>query len=112
LQLVALNDGGGGTNEGQPGLAVALRRAQSSLSGLSLAEAFTRSNGRKSMPKDAHSKGAEHHENAAKMHRTAAEHHSKGEHSKGNEHSGKAQEHSKTARQHSETAHQKSSQSK
>ena len=35
------------------------------------------------MPKEAHTKAAEHHENAAKSHRTAAEHHGKGEHAKG-----------------------------
>ena len=42
------------------------------------------------MPKDAHSKAAEHHENAAKSHRTAAEHHGKGEHARGREESTKA----------------------
>ena len=35
------------------------------------------------MPKEAHTKAAEHHENAAKSHRTAAEHHGKGDHAKG-----------------------------
>ena len=35
------------------------------------------------MPREAHTKAAEHHENAAKGHRTAAEHHSKGDHAKG-----------------------------
>ena len=37
------------------------------------------------MPKEAHTKAAEHHENAAKSHRTAAEHHGKGDHSKASE---------------------------
>jgi hypothetical protein len=67
------------------------------------------SNQRKTgMPKEAHTKAAEHHESAAKSHRTAAEHHGKGEHAKGQEESTKAQGHSKTAREHSETAHGKS----
>ena len=35
------------------------------------------------MPKEAHTKAAEHHETAAKSHRTAAEHHGKGDHAKG-----------------------------
>src|ERR1700722_11372956 len=60
------------------------------------------------MPRDAHSKAAEHHENAAKTHRTAAEHHGKGDHAKGREESTKAQGHSKTARESSEMAHAKS----
>src|ERR1700722_6883511 len=60
------------------------------------------------MPRDSHTKAAEHHENAAKSHRTAAEHHGKGEHAKGNEESMKAQGHSKSAREHSEMAHGKS----
>ena len=42
------------------------------------------------MPKEAHTKAAEHHENAAKSHRTAAEHHGKGDHSKASEESTKA----------------------
>jgi hypothetical protein len=63
---------------------------------------------RTGMPKDAHSKAAEHHENAAKTHRTAAEHHGKGEHAKGREESTKAYGHSKTAHEHPETAHGKS----
>jgi len=37
------------------------------------------------MPKETHTKAAEHHENAAKAHRTAAEHHGKGEHDKGHD---------------------------
>ena len=37
------------------------------------------------MPKETHTKAAEHHDNAAKAHRAAAEHHGKGEHDKGNE---------------------------
>ena len=37
------------------------------------------------MPKDAHSKAAEHHENAAKSHKMAAEHHGRGDHTKGQE---------------------------
>jgi hypothetical protein len=60
------------------------------------------------MPKEAHTKAAEHHESAAKSHRTAAEHHGKGDHAKASEESTKAQGHSKTARDHSETAHSKS----
>jgi hypothetical protein len=63
---------------------------------------------RTGMPKEAHTKAAEHHENAAKSHRTAAEHHGKGEHAKGHEESTKAQSHSKTAREHSDMAHGKS----
>jgi hypothetical protein len=63
---------------------------------------------RTGMPKEAHTKAAEHHENAAKSHRTAAEHHGKGEHAKGHEESTKAQSHSKTAREHSDIAHGKS----
>jgi hypothetical protein len=63
---------------------------------------------RTGMPKEAHTKAAEHHENAAKSHRTAAEHHGKGEHAKGREESTKAQGHSKTAREHSDMAHGKS----
>src|ERR1700722_107678 len=46
------------------------------------------------MPKEAHTKAAEHHENAAKSHKAAAEHHGKGEHEKGREESGKDQTHS------------------
>ena len=42
------------------------------------------------MPKEAHTKAAEHHDNAAKSHRKAADHHSKGEHGKGREESSKA----------------------
>jgi hypothetical protein len=42
------------------------------------------------MPKEAHTKAAEHHETAAKSHRMAAEHHGKGDHTKGREESGKA----------------------
>ena len=57
------------------------------------------------MPKEAHTKAAEHHENAAKSHKAAAEHHGKGDHEKGREGYGKAQTHSKAAREHSETAH-------
>ena len=63
---------------------------------------------RTDMPKDAHSKAAEHHENAAKSHRTAAEHHGKGEHARGREESARAHGHSKTAHEHSEMAHGKS----
>lgn len=63
---------------------------------------------RTGMPKDAHSKAAEHHEKAAKSHRTAAEHHGKGEHARGREESTKAYGHSKTAHEHSEMAHGKS----
>jgi hypothetical protein len=63
---------------------------------------------RSGMPKEAHTKAAEHHENAAKSHRTAAEHHGKGDHAKGHEESTKAQTHSKTAREHSDMAHSKS----
>jgi transcriptional regulator of acetoin/glycerol metabolism len=60
------------------------------------------------MPKEAHTKAAEHHENAAKSHRSAAEHHGKGDHAKGHEESTKAQGNAKTAREHSEAAHGKS----
>jgi hypothetical protein len=42
------------------------------------------------MPKETHTRAAEHHENAAKAHRTAAEHHGKGDHDKGHEESTKA----------------------
>ena len=35
------------------------------------------------MPKDAHSKAADHHDNAARSHRMAAEHRAKGDHAKG-----------------------------
>jgi hypothetical protein len=63
---------------------------------------------RTGMPKEAHTKAAEHHETAAKSHRTAAEHHSKGDHAKASEESTKAQSHSKTARDHSDMAHSKS----
>ncbi len=59
------------------------------------------------MPREAHTKAAEHHENAAKSHRTAAEHHGKGDHDKGREESTRAQGHSNTAREHSEAAHGK-----
>jgi hypothetical protein len=45
------------------------------------------------MPKETHTRAAEHHENAAKAHRTAAEHHGKGDHDKGHEESTKAHEH-------------------
>jgi hypothetical protein len=60
------------------------------------------------MPKETHTKAAEHHENAAKAHRTAAEHHGKGEHDKGHEESTKAHEHSTQAHRHSTDAHGKS----
>ena len=60
------------------------------------------------MPKETHTKAAEHHENAAKAHRTAAEHHGKGEHDKGHEESTKAHEHSPAAHRHSTDAHGKS----
>jgi hypothetical protein len=63
---------------------------------------------RTGMPKEAHTRAAEHHETAAKSHRTAAEHHGKGEHAKGGEESTRAQSHSKTAREHSDMAHSKS----
>src|SRR6266436_2525812 len=62
------------------------------------------------MPKETHTKAAEHHENAAKAHRTAAEHHGKGEHDKGHEESTKAHEHSAQAHRHSTDAHGKSEQ--
>ena len=39
------------------------------------------------MPKETHTKAAEHHENAPRAHRAAAEHHGKGEHDKGHEQS-------------------------
>jgi hypothetical protein len=57
------------------------------------------------MPKETHTKAAEHHENAAKAHRAAAEHHGKGEHDKGHEESTKAHEHSTAAHRHSTDAH-------
>ena len=60
------------------------------------------------MPKEAHTKAADHHETAAKSHRTAAEHHGRGDHEKGRQESMKATEQSKAARDHSETAHGKS----
>jgi hypothetical protein len=63
---------------------------------------------RTGMPKDAHSKAAEHHESAAKSHRSAAEHHGKGDHAKGREESARAHGHSKTAHEQSEMAHGKS----
>jgi hypothetical protein len=65
------------------------------------------SNGAK-MPKETHTRAAEHHENAAKAHRTAAEHHAKGDHDKGHEESTKAHEHSAQAHRHSTEAHGKS----
>ena len=37
------------------------------------------------MPREAHTKAAEHHETAAKSHRSAAEHHGKGDHAKAGE---------------------------
>ena len=49
------------------------------------------------MPKETHTRAAEHHENAAKAHRTAAEHHGKGDHDKGHEELTKAHEHSALA---------------
>jgi hypothetical protein len=60
------------------------------------------------MPKDTHTKAAEHRDNAARSDRMAAEHHGKGDHAKGREESAKAHGHSKTAHEHSETAHGKS----
>ena len=63
------------------------------------------------MPREAHTKAAEHHENAAKssITGTAAEHHGKGDHDKGREESTKAQSHAKTAFGNTpEAAHSKS----
>jgi hypothetical protein len=59
------------------------------------------------MPKETHTRAAEHHENAAKAHRTAAEHHGKGDYGKGHEESTKAHEHSAQAHRHSTEAHGK-----
>jgi hypothetical protein len=60
------------------------------------------------MPKETHTKAAEHDENAAKAHRIAAEHHGRGEHDKGQEESSKAHGHSIEAHRHSTDAHGKS----
>ncbi|MBV9653568.1 MAG: putative nuclear RNA export factor SDE5 [Acetobacteraceae bacterium] len=62
-----------------------------------------------SMPKESHSKAADHHETAAKSHRAAAEQHGKGDHKAAHEHSTKAHEHSTNAHKSSTEAHGKSS---
>ena len=70
--------------------------------------AFRRANRGTVMPKETHTKAAEHHENAAKAHRTAAEHHDKGDHETAHRHSTTAHEHSAQAHQHSTEAHRRS----
>jgi hypothetical protein len=64
------------------------------------------------MPKDAHTKAAEHHEAAAKTHRTAAQQHGSNDHASGKQQSAQAQQQSKTAHQQSDEAHGKSQQQK